>query len=167
MKLQQLLNMSIAEDFYQTASNYRDSANYDSYMYNEYKDYFVGPVCTNKEFKKLIEDMYELVWDIKYYEGLIELSADRISFDSCDDPTKYDYIELFRAATIEDLIAEFEQESNAEIYLEGRSGRHVCVKDNVYNALRINELKELQQKLQKKYIDTVNKYINSLNNKKD
>lgn len=68
-----------------------------------------------------------------------------------EDFANYYYWDLVNSAC-----KQFEQKSGVEVYLLGRSGRHVCVEDNAQNRRRYRSLCNLQQKLEKWVVTTFN-----------
>ena len=63
---------------------------------------------------------------------------------------------------LDDVCKKFEKKTGIDIWLEGRSGRHVCVENTLKNAIRYDELCDLQKELKNEYIEKVNAYIKHL-----
>ena len=61
----------------------------------------------------------------------------------------------------------FERITGVPIYLLGCSGRHVCVELNKENAKRFDELQDVQEKLEKEFIDEVQGFINNFELRKN
>ena len=61
------------------------------------------------------------------------------------------------SSLVEEACDKFKAQTGVEVYCEGRSGRHICVDYTYDNALRYNELCQIQTSLEKWVIDTVNK----------
>lgn len=94
-------------------------------------------------------------------------------------PGRQAYLELHRNATERELdnprldegqglalytdlvwwaIYEFEHRTNTEVFLLGRSGRHVCVEDTPENSRRYQHLKRLALRIERQVIADYNGY---------
>ena len=108
----------------------------------------------------------------RYSDNYIELNDhnifNRLDFNgaiktSNDETIFYEvYTYLVNAAA-----EKFERITGVPIYLLGRSGRHVCVELNKENAKRFDELQDVQEKLEKEFIDEVEGFINNFELKKN
>jgi len=112
--------------------------------------------------------------DIKYYSeyngsDYIQLSDNHTiwkldSLDmSVDDDTAEDMDYLYYSL-VYSACQKFQEKSGVEVFLLGRSGRHVCVEDTDQNRRRYRSLCNLQSKLEKWVIDTYNKEVAKINN---
>lgn len=111
--------------------------------------------CLNyNHFKKLLESFKDILADenFKIYNNMIQLADDHVLFDiHVDiDPEEYWIIARQYCEDFEELTAE-------EIYADGRCSRHIVVENTVKNFFNFRELRELQQQLQKDFIDEINK----------
>jgi len=59
---------------------------------------------------------------------------------------------------VESAIDAFESITGTDVYLLGRSGRHVCVEDNKKNSKRYHYLKKVALELEKDFIYNMNNY---------
>ena len=86
---------------------------------------------------KNFEIQYLKIDDIVYYNNYLELSSRRVihEINSNIDPNEYNNI-------VSDSVELFESENNIELYLLGRSGRHVCIENNTKNLMRYIELRD-------------------------
>lgn len=111
--------------------------------------------------------------DIEYYSeyngsDYIQLSDNRTiwkldSLDmSVDDDTAEDMDYLYYSL-VDSACQKFQEKSGVEVFLLGRSGRHVCVEDTDQNRRRYRSLCNLQSKLEKWVIDTYNKEVAKIN----
>lgn len=161
-KLTKLARKSIGEQFYQSAYQVKDDKNYFDYMEDDWDEEF----DTNQEFADYAEEVYELMHDINFYQNMIELSADRIDFETIDvtklTSEQRNDLETTTQMYLDDACKKFEKKTGIDIWLEGRSGRHVCVENTLKNAIRYDELCDLQKELKNEYIEKVNAYINHL-----
>ena len=57
---------------------------------------------------------------------------------------------------VDTVINQFENMTNTELFLCGRSGRHVCIENNKRNQLNYWKYKKIAEKLEKKLIYTCN-----------
>ena len=161
-KLAKLARKYIGEQFYQSAYAIKDDRNYFDYMEEDWDKEF----DTHQEFADYAEEVYELIHDIKFYQNMIELSADRIDFETIDvtklTSEQRNDLECTTQMYLDDVCKKFEKKTGIDIWLEGRSGRHVCVENTLKNAIRYDELCDLQKELKNEYIEKVNAYIKHL-----
>lgn len=164
-KYLETLGYDLGNNMYASALDLKDNEKYAEYMLHEFYEYF-------NDFDKasnVIQEMYDLVWSLDFYKNsgkqYIQLSADQIMFDLdhsklTDDD--YNQLDLGQQAYLDDACLEFQQKTGVEIYLLGRSGRHVCVDNNFENAIRYEELCDVQSKMQDKYIEDIEKLAKEL-----
>ena len=86
------------------------------------------------------------LWNINYPEGMDEDEADKIMSE--------EYSMLVNAAA-----EDFEEETGTPLYLLGRSGRHACVKNNLDNAERYDDLKATQEKLEQRVVKQIEEIL--------
>lgn len=65
---------------------------------------------------------------------------------------------------VDEACRQFEEKSGVEVFLLGRSGRHVCVEDTEQNRRRYRSLCNLQVKLENWVISEYNKAVADANN---
>lgn len=99
------------------------------------------------EYAKIAYDNYS----DHNYEGHLELSDNRTLWD----------IDVFISATqysdmVEDYIRAFEDEAGTDVWLLGRSGRHVCVDATIDNCFNLVYLQEIQQRMEKEMVELIN-----------
>lgn len=118
--------------------------------------YYYSDDITDEVYTKTYEYVKNLIENIKYYnsEGttLIELSDNRTMQEITNDNiTSEEYW------TVANLYLEtFEMETGVEVYVEGRSSRHICVANTFENAKRYKELQQKQQELEQQFIKEIN-----------
>ena len=119
----------------------------------EYNDYFDD----NEAFIRIVKCSLELKEKLKgrIYNAdklqMLELSNNHTLFDINSDIDMETYYML-----VKDKMDEFESITDVEVFAEGRSGRHMCVYNNLENAYRYDELCNIQQKLEQELIDELN-----------
>ena len=145
---------------YEYTKHYDELPDYDTVL-----DEWDGSV-SESEWKKAYDRLSYALDKIEYYSELhreryIELS-DNATFayidvlDSVVSKIGEEAIENLYEIQVEDAKEEFYGRTGTEIYLFGRSGRHVCVEDDVQNALRYEYLKECVDKLEQQIINRMN-----------
>lgn len=72
--------------------------------------------------------------------------------------SEQDSEELYTALVLQ-AIDEFEDKTGVNVYLLGRSGRHVCVYDTIENSKRYNYLKRTAEKLEDLVVKKFNNCI--------
>ena len=161
-RLTKLARRSIGEEFYQKAFTYKDDSSY-----CEYIDYMIEDFGEEfEDFNELsdyIEEMYDLLRNVKFYRGMLELSDDRLEFEQVDfkklTSEQINDIECTRQILLDNAIKKFESKTKVDIYLEGRSNNCVCIENNFKNALKFDELQQLQKEIKDEYVEKVNEYI--------
>lgn len=157
--LARLARRSIGEEFYKTAFIYRDDSNYYDYMIENFDEKFDD----FRELQDTVEEICELLRDVKFYHGLLELSDDMIEFEKVDfsklDTNQINDIECTRQMLLDNAIKKFESKTKIDIQLEGRHNRHVCIENTLKNALKFDELRQLQKEIKEEYVEKVNEYI--------
>ena len=87
--------------------------------------------------------------DSKVY---LELHANHSAWN-LENPTKSD---SDWASLVEEAVLTFEEETGTSVFLLGRSGRHVCVENNLENRQNYKKLRDLALGLEKEAIDSFN-----------
>jgi hypothetical protein len=168
-RLAKLARRSIGEEFYKKAFTYIYYYTYNIYI-NYMMDDFYEEFRNSRELKNMVEEMYDLLCDVKFYHGLLELSDDRIEFEKVDfsklDTNQINDIECTRQMLLDNAIKKFESKTKIDICLEGRSNRHVCIENTLKNALKFDELRQLQKEIKEEYVEKVNEYIRARKVKK-
>ena len=124
--------------------------------YDDIIEYYDDTI-TKKEFKDTGEYLVKLVFDAKYYyndddrEVYIQLSDNHTMWDINVDISEYKYSDM-----VDFAISKFESKTGVDLYLLGRSGRHVCVKLTLDNLEKYKELSEIQSKLEKELVNDIN-----------
>ena len=135
-----------------------------SYMYNEANgdiDYIPSFEQTNdyiasvtkREYNNLYKAVKTAIENVadNMYDGYIELS-DRATIsslygDKLEDADPEEAMALFGMLR-DEAFKQFEDETKTEIWQEGRSGRHIVVKDNYLNAVDYDYLCRVQKRLE-------------------
>lgn len=158
-RLAKLARRSIGEEFYKKAFTYRDDSNYYDYVIEDFDEEFDD----FRELQNMVEEMYELLREVKFYQGLLELSDDRIEFEKVDfsklDTSQINDIGCTRQMLLDNAIKKFKSKTKIDILLEGRSNKHVCIENTLKNALKFNDLQQLQKEIKEEYVEKVNEYI--------
>ena len=158
-RLKKLARRSIGEEFYQKAFTYKDDSNYYDYMIEDFDEEFED----FNELRDYVEEMYELIHDINFYQVMLELSDDRVEFEQVNfkklTSEQINDIECTRQMLLDNAIKKFESKTKVDIYLEGVSNRHVCIANNFKNVLKFEELQQLQKEIKDEYVEKVNEYI--------
>lgn len=97
--------------------------------------------------------------EIETYEGKLELTAERVYWKLynpgfTDDPC---FEDIYRVM-VQDEIDDFKKKFGQDIYLLGRSGRHVCVDDTPENRERYFEMQSEVERQINNLIARVNEY---------
>lgn len=103
------------------------------------------------ELAQAIPDFVESLKRVKFYNGLIELSNNQTMY-SIDREIGMDEYQF----ALDQAINGFEEETGVEVFLEGRSGRHICVSDTVENIIDYNSLKDKQKYWEKWLVEFLN-----------
>ena len=74
----------------------------------------------------------------------------------------YNLLDNSQRVYLDDACLEFQQKTGVEVYLLGRSGRHVCVDNTFENAIQYEELCDVQSKMQDKYVEDIEKLAKEL-----
>lgn len=144
-----------------------DSSEAEQYIFDEYKEngqapsyeYFINYIMDISEegFNQAVSKINNVVDNIATYTNddgtdYIELS-DNSTVNQLDNPNKdmEDYNILVDVAC-----KEFEEQTGTELYLLGRSGRHVCVELNYENAKNFESLASKASELEQGVIDSFN-----------
>ena len=151
----------LGESLYQAAMDLKDDPKYAEYMLDEFIDEFTD----FDEATNVIGELFERIHEMSFYNDngklYIQLSDAPVEFGI--DTRQFTNDELNQLnitcqVYLDDICTKFKDDTEVEVLLLGRSGRHVCVESNFSNAARYDELCEVQQKLKKKYIDDIVDY---------
>ena len=111
------------------------------------------------------KDFYLQTCDrMKFYsdEGktFIQLS-DNHTIHSIDIPDSYNEGEVDQIywERVDEMCERFEEVTGVDLYLLGRSGRHVCVNYDIDNFINYDELCRIQTALEEELIDSFNRSI--------
>ena len=122
-------------------------------VYKEVKEYYDDSINW-KTFAKLYNMMYDTSANqyFKYYDGDIQLSDDHVILEIKHpvDPEEYWYI-------AREYCEDFEELTGEKIGTAGRMDRHMLVDNTAKNFIDFAELRDLQQSLQKDFIEEINK----------
>lgn len=97
-----------------------------------------------------VGDIYEnnIYYDDKLRKDMLQLSDERLLWKIENDNFDETKWNLY----CQDLVDSFEETYNTEIYLLGRSGRHVCVDNTVENKLRFYDMQKTVEDMQKELV---------------
>ena len=141
--------------------NHRTGMAYDI----EYPDYewFSGYVVdmTKREYNTIKNKIDKALRDVKFYSGdsglLIELNDNHTMWElEARDDVDSNYAIEDYFSMVDAALVRFENETGVEVWQAGRSGRHICVENNVYNLLDYYKLCEVQRKLEDEVIQEFN-----------
>lgn len=145
---------------------------YELQSFEEVQDWYDSNI-TEETYNKVANIVKNVIENTVYYNDSesagvdisIELNDNR-TMNDIKFPEDYDENEgyYFQQETypmmVNEAAKEFEQRTGEQLKFLGRSGRHVCVKNNFLNAYKYNELKAVQQELEGNLIDDVNAMLN-------
>lgn len=162
-KYLQKLDYNFGESLYEAALDLKDNPKYFEYMLEEFGEEFDDFETASNA----IPEMYEAVHAITFYKdggkNYIQLSDERMDFSGIKVPDdKIGELSSGMRIYLEDACTKFEAQTGIEVLLLGRSGRHVCVDNNFENAIRYEELCDIQRKMQDKYVEDIEKLAKEL-----
>lgn len=142
---------SLLNYMFELISEYRifDLANIPSF--EEVREYFDDSI-TKPKYERCVKLLTDAVEGVETYSDdgrtYIQLSDNHTALQlDCDiEPEMY-------GTLVDRAIEDFKQETGVDLYLLGRSGRHVCVDVNLHNLLNYATLCQVQSKLEKKVIN--------------
>lgn len=162
--------LTITEDSYEESVD--KISNLMSMCYNEYKnsdytpskeDLEVYDDLSDDEYKDAIEELNKLN-KLPRYNDMLELS-DRRTLNTLGDKVEAKFGDLSDADTqlatdiydkhLTTALDSFKENTGVECYTEGRMGRHICVEDTYENAIRFEELQNVQKEMEDTLIDEV------------
>lgn len=95
---------------------------------------------------------------MKYYENFIELSDSHIIWRLSNPNIKPSDFEFIYKGLLDACIDEFEKIYGCEIYMLGRSGRHICVENTPKNRQSYYRMYATVKRLQNWLITEYNNY---------
>ena len=122
------------------------------YMYDPYGEYDDVKLFYDTQVYPFVEALKKVKFYDNGHEMLIELSDNHTMWDI----TNEEIDEVIYWEVLQEYANKFEQETGVELYTEGRSGRHICVDFDVYDVLYYDYLKEVQERLEKEFVDELN-----------
>lgn len=128
----------------------RGEASFDAPTYDEVVDEFDDRI-TQEQYDRCVKVLSDLIPRIAIYEGKLELSDNHTLWNIDKGISEDDYIRIVDGAA-----EDFEAETGEQVYLLGRSGRHVCVDLTPKNLLNFDELQKKQEELEKQVIADAN-----------
>lgn len=138
----------IAYELYRESDNDPDSIP----TFEDTNDYIAG--IDKKDYKKVYNKVKEAILNVQdcFYNGMIELS-DNDTINSLDNPNGA--IEQWDAI-VKEKLEQFENETKAGVWQEGRQGRHIVVENDFYNAYNYKYLCDVLECLEQEAIDEFN-----------
>lgn len=137
-------------DFDEVASYmYQDAGNeIDQIPSKEGMEYIAD--VTDEEYNQLYDAVKTAIENVAdhFYNGMIELSdrATMYHLSGNVEQENPDEVQQVYANLRDEAFEKFQEETGVEIWQDGRSGRHIVVDDNYYNAKNYNELCNIQEK---------------------
>ena len=124
--------------------------------YDYFNDYIMD--TDKKRFDEAVEKLKNVLNSVKLYN---DSDGSGIYLELSDNHTMYDLNDNGKSeeewySIIDSKSVEFENETDVPLKFLGRSGRHVCVDLNLKNIINYNELKEVQERLEKEAIAEFN-----------
>ena len=139
---------------------YREEDDFPTYedVVEEYDVY-----CSKDEYRNIVNELSNVVDECEYYgennHSYLQLhdnhTLNQINVPDTSMYTDAEIDEIYYQL-VDSKIAEFEEETGLELYLLGRSGRHVCVEDTADNVLMYSELRDLAERLEAEVIYDMN-----------
>ena len=139
---------------------YREEDDFPTYedVVEEYDAY-----CSKSEYQQIVDDLSNVVDECEYYgednRSYLQLhdnhTLNQINIPDTDTYTDKEIDEIYYQL-VSSKVAEFEEETGLDLYLLGRSGRHVCVEDTADNVLMYPELRDLAERLEAEVIYDMN-----------
>jgi len=93
------------------------------------------------------------------HNGSLELHANHTAWELSNqhvteqNSSAYDHLYM---SLVEDACKQFEKETGVEVFMEGRSGRHVCVKDTPENSRKLTYLRNKALRLEREVVKAWN-----------
>lgn len=133
---------------------YKDQDEFPSYeeVIDEYDDR-----VSKAAYDDACQRLGESLMHIEYYDGYIQLMDDPTWY-KIDIPNEFiagfggEAIWSYYQTKVDWATDVFESKSGTDVYLLGRNGRHICVRDTVENVLRYADLKMLAKQLENSVI---------------
>lgn len=148
---EQVISILYDADFFHIKTDRRGNVTDVSYDESDLDTYFYEEDIERIDLSSLSK-FAELLRRVKFYKGYIELSDNRTMWDinnvNVDEIVYEQYIDIY--------VDEFTRKTNVEVFLLGRSGRHVCVDDDAYNIINYEYLKDVQYDLEKQFVAELN-----------
>lgn len=139
---------------------------YELQTLEEIRDWYDESV-TEELYSKAKRIVEKVLNEVKFYKDseshdtYIELNDNHTLWEiEIPEDINNDEFDMVYSDIVTVTAGDFEEETGTKLYLVGRMGRHACVEANLQNALRYNELKEVQEKLEKEVISKANAYLN-------
>ena len=164
------LSLGCADGIYNEVIDwFDDGITYEEWEANKYNYIDQNWYENTSDYKGTVRLCFKLLENLTFYHSdrqrFIQLSDNHMwDFETLENDDDYwNKLAFEQNELLETAIRDFERTTGVEIYMEGRSGRHICVENNIFNAFKYEELCETQQSLEKWYIEQVNQYIRELN----
>lgn len=139
---------------------------YELQTLEEIQDWYDESV-TEELYNKAKRIVEKVLNEVKFYNdseshtAYIELNDNHTLWEiEIPEDINSDEFDMMYSDIVSKAAEDFKEETGTSLFLVGRMGRHACVEANLQNALRYNELKEVQEKLEKEVIEKANAYLN-------
>lgn len=124
---------------------------------------------TKETYNKVSSTVKKIIDNAKYYNNS-DSPRDEISIELNDNHTLYNidipegfesdsFYENTYVMLVNEAVSSFKEKTGIELKLLGRSGRHACVDNTFENACRYDELKSVQEELEKDLIQKCEEYM--------
>lgn len=121
---------------------------------------------TGREYNKIKQMVAKAIENVadNFYGDYIEINdnatkldihIDNINTDELSDGD-YEIIDEHYQELVNEALEKLQEFTLGEVYQDGRSGRHIVMEDNFYNAYHYDEIREKQEELEQWVLDTLN-----------
>lgn len=127
--------------------------NIDTDTFKELKEYYDEDL-NKRAFNKIVKLFNKTLSNksFRYYNTSIQLNDNHTLFSIDREDLNFESYQMI----VEDFLNGFEEDTDTKVYTDGRSGRHIVVKDNVENFINFNWLQEIQMNLESEMITYIN-----------
>ena len=114
--------------------------------------YYYGE-AKETDFNKALEVITDALDKVKFYDGYLELNDNHTLWDINAPEDNMLFNEDAYSFIVTEALEQFRAETDTDLYLLGRMGRHAVVDNNFSNLMRYDELKQVQQKYEQEVIN--------------
>lgn len=113
--------------------------------------YYYGE-AKETDFNKALEVIQNALDKVKFYDGYLELNDNHTLWNINAPEDNMLFNEDAYSFIVTVALEHFRAETDTDLYLLGRMGRHAVVDNNFSNLMRYDELKQVQQKYEQEVI---------------